>query len=243
MIKLAEQKLNFDLRSCCDSVLSRLNGDVKSIAENTDKNVTEWKTERQFRMTGSRWYRIFTYTENKKPNWRNKSLNYFFPKPFKATPEMLHGIEQEKHARQMYAEQSGIDVKKFGLIISAENPWLGYSPDGVVFKDDKPEKLIEIKCPYAGKTKTVEEILCKLNYIKLPQRTLKEKNSYYAQIQLGMAILNLKKTDFIIYASFDKSFIVIPVELNLSYIEKRLGDLKKAYFEHMIHNICTKETM
>ena len=82
---------------------------------------------------------------------------------------------------------------KFGLIISTQNPWLGYSPDCVVFKEGKPDVLIEIKCPYAGKTKSVEEILINLKYIKLPERTLKEKHEYFGQVQLGMALLNLKK--------------------------------------------------
>jgi hypothetical protein len=30
-------------------------------------------------------------------------------------------------------------------------------------------------------------------------------NTYYGQIQMGMALLNLKKTDFVSYASHDKS--------------------------------------
>lgn len=37
-----------------------------------------------------------------------------------------------------------------GLIISQEFPWLGFSPDGVIFEENIPVKLVEIKCPYIG---------------------------------------------------------------------------------------------
>lgn len=60
---------------------------------------------------------------------------------------------------------------------------------------------------------------------------------------MGMAVLNVEKTDFIIFASFDKSFIVITVNLNRSYVEKLLLTLKETYFTRMIHYACEREKM
>lgn len=92
-----------------------------------------------------------------------------------------------------------------GLVISRENPWLAYSPDGVTVDENGITKLIEIKCPLLGETKTIRDVVPSIKYLT-ENSTLKEKHSYYAQVQIGMAILNILKTDFIIYASFDDSF-------------------------------------
>lgn len=105
-----------------------------------------------------------------------------------------------------------------------------------------PEKLIEIKGPFKGKTEKAEKILHELNYINLPYRSLKEKHEYYGQIQLAMAILNLKTTDFVVYSSFDKSIALISVDIDLQFLAKMLPALKKAYFEHMLHVVCVNNS-
>lgn len=43
------------------------------------------------------------------------------------------------------------------LVLSKQNPWPAYSPDDVIFKDGKPWKLLEIKCPFDGKIKPIEK--------------------------------------------------------------------------------------
>lgn len=38
--------------------------------------------------------------------------------------------------------------------------WLGYSPDGELVDDSNyPSKLVEIKCPYKGKTHNINEFM------------------------------------------------------------------------------------
>ena len=58
---------------------------------------------------------------------------------------MKHGIEQEPNVRKGYEYTRNVKVVQLGLIAPAENPWLGYSPDGVALdENDIPNKLIEI---------------------------------------------------------------------------------------------------
>lgn len=61
----------------------------------------------------------------------------------------------EHTARKTYAENNKYDVFECGLIVSEKHPWIAYSPDGIVFNGNKPIKLLEIKCPIAGKLKYV----------------------------------------------------------------------------------------
>lgn len=95
---------------------------------------------------GSRCYSIFTY---KQTDWKKKSINYFHPKGF-TNKFVQHGITHEKEALALYQRNLGYDVVVPGFIICKKYPWLGYSPDGIIFKEGKPLRLLEIKCPFAG---------------------------------------------------------------------------------------------
>lgn len=89
-------------------------------------------------------------------------------------------------------------VIETGFIVCRINPWIGYTPDGVVFENGLPSKLIEVKCPYDGVTQTIDDVVRKQKwFIKTESgATLNEKHQYYGQVQLGMAVLNVKKNRF-----------------------------------------------
>ena len=91
-----------------------------------------------------------------------------------------------------------------------------------------------------GKTKTASDIARSVKYVNT-DLTLKKKHSYYAQIQLGMAILNIKTTDFIVYASFDESFLLIEVDFDLEFTSDMLISLKATYYNEMLHHVCIQE--
>lgn len=57
--------------------------------------------------------------------------------------EMLHGIEQEPHARNAYEVMTGYDVAPGGFVLHPVFDMAGASPDGLVGSDG----LLEIKCP------------------------------------------------------------------------------------------------
>lgn len=55
---------------------------------------------------------------------------------------------------------------------------------------------------------------------------------------MGMAVLNLKNAHVMIYASFDKSFIILNVCLDMEYATDLLSKATKNYFNHMLHYLC-----
>lgn len=69
----------------------------------------------------------------KKNRWETKSLNYFYPKTF-STKATLHDKTKEQEAREEYEIFVNTKVA-CGAMISKLNPWLSYSPDGVIMKD------------------------------------------------------------------------------------------------------------
>ena len=79
-------------------------------------------------------------------------MKYFYPKSFKGTYATRYGNNQEDFARQAYMTNlpSAETVIQCGLIVCQKNPWLACSPDGIVFRDKRPIRLLEIKCPVLG---------------------------------------------------------------------------------------------
>lgn len=154
-----------------------------------------------------------------------------------------HGLEYEPIARKVYEDLISSKVVECGLIVSKENQWLACSPDGILFLNNKPFKLIEIKCPYEGRKRRMSEVINTIKWLerKNDQLTLKQRHAYYAQIQISMAILNLQSTDFIIYTPFDNNLITLSISFDEEYAKDILWSLKKIYFDKMIHFICEKK--
>lgn len=86
---------------------------------------------------------------------------------------------------------------------------------------------IQPYCPY----------LCKGDDGKI---ILNKRHSYWAQVQVNMAILNVSYCDFIVFCSYDKSFVVVPVEFDYVNCKALLLKLKNIFCEKMIHVICEK---
>ncbi|OXU27636.1 hypothetical protein TSAR_004165, partial [Trichomalopsis sarcophagae] len=86
--------------------------------------------------------------------------------------------------------------------------------------------LLEIKCPFIGKkldiSATIINCVGKCLEVKGEQIQLKEKHSYYGQVQLGMALINVEITDFVIYSAVDNEVFILKVKRNDNNIRKML---------------------
>lgn len=242
MNDLAKEFVN-DLNKCCRNTYSSkilvMKNDIIEICAETLTDKSRWHMERQYRITGSRCYSLFTASKNPKTKWIEKANGYFWPKKF-SNEDTKYGNKTEKAAREAYEAFTTSKVKETGLIISESNPWLAFSPDGVIL-DDKgvPKKLLEIKCPVAGQELEIDKLLPTLSYLdKKRGMRLRVKHPYYGQVTLGMAILGLEECDFVIYSSREKKVHIETIALNINFAKLLLTTLKKTYFDNMLHNLC-----
>lgn len=229
-------KIVFTMKDCCQTFYDSkiVCNDVFEKEKITKRSIIEWKNERKFRITGSRCYNLYTYSKH---DWENKSIKYFWPTEFK-TKATNHGNKFEAEAREAYMNECLLHVEECGLIICKNEPWLAYSPDGVVIKDSKVYRLLEIKCPLDLQNTERGTLLQKCKYLNQKEFSLKEKHQYYGQVQLGLTLLNLKQCDFVIYSSESKTLEIITIDYNKEFATKLLSTLKKNYFENMVHNVC-----
>ncbi|CAM4313665.1 unnamed protein product [Leuciscus chuanchicus] len=116
------------------------------------------------------------------------------------TAAMKRGLVLEPVAIEEYCRVKNTNYWPCGFIIHPDAPWLGSSPDGVVFDptENPPYGLVEIKCPNCK-----SYVDCK--YLKLHGNTmqLKRQHSYYWQVQGQLLISGMEWCDFVVFAEDD----------------------------------------
>lgn len=131
---------------CCEKLYDAIMNEDPRLTITISQNSPQWHKARQYRITGSRCYEIYTYCGT---DWQMKSKKYFWPKSF-SNKYTRHGLKYENVARAAYITKTGNTVRECGMITVNSNKWLGFSPDGIVVENDHPVVLLEIKCLYAG---------------------------------------------------------------------------------------------
>ncbi|CAI6376996.1 unnamed protein product [Macrosiphum euphorbiae] len=208
----------------------------------SQKDKSFWDHCRQYRTTGSRYYGLYTFNKTFKTDeqWALKASRYFWPKLF-TNKFVKYGLQYENIARDLYSKEFNTNILECGLVIDVNNPWLGYSPDGVIIDEYfLPIKIIEIKCPFDGKKLGIKDLLNSLKYIvKHPNGSLslKKPHCYYAQVQMGIVLLNVKECDFIVHSSYENKNAVLKVIYDEDYCKNLFGSLKVIYFERLIHEV------
>ncbi|KAI2646375.1 hypothetical protein H4Q32_028342 [Labeo rohita] len=116
------------------------------------------------------------------------------------TAKMRRGAEMESEVTVEYSKLKNVNYSPCGLIIHPNAPWLGASPDGVVFDPtDNPQfGLVEIKCP------NVKNIVdCKYLQMDHGFLTLKKSHAYYFQVQGQLLVSGMQWCDFMVWAQED----------------------------------------
>lgn len=156
-----------NMGDCCKVSFSKLSTDFYEVLYRSQKDKSFWDHCRQYRITGSRCYGLYTFNKTFKTDeqWSLKATRYFWPKLF-TNKFVKYGLQYENIARDLYSKEFNTNILECGLVIDVNNPWLGYSPDGVIIDEYfVPIKIIEIKCPFDGKKLGTRDLLNSLKWI------------------------------------------------------------------------------
>lgn len=167
-----------------------------------EQNSSVGLTKRQLRITASEYKHFFTST-NLTDLINNK---LWYKTEISHLPQTMYGCENESNAIIDFEINNKLIVKQCGLFVNKLFPGLGCSSDGLIFENEKMISCIEVKCPQVLKDCSPFDLdkvknsnnLCYT--VKNNQIHLKRNHSYYFQIQLTLAILELEYCDFIIWS-------------------------------------------
>ena len=155
-------------------------------------------------------------------------LRLLQPKRF-STPATRYGIDMEPIAIAEYLKyqhthgHTALTVSSSGFLVCSSHPFLGASPDGVVYDPSnnlEPFGYLEIKCPYKSKNISPKEASLSSGFFCFFDPTsdcllLKENHAYYSQVQGQMGVGCHPWCDFVVYTNhgitvqrirFDKAF-------------------------------------
>eukprot|EP00112_Aurelia_sp_Birch-Aquarium-sp1_P020389 Seg5241.2 transcript_id=Seg5241.2/GoldUCD/mRNA.D3Y31 product="hypothetical protein" protein_id=Seg5241.2/GoldUCD/D3Y31 len=159
-----------------------------------------WMIHRAGRITASTCYKVSRMQDSK--SLLESVMQYKPPFTSKYTE---YGKAMEPEAcRSFFLEESknheNFTIYQSGLVIDADFPCLGASPDGVVTCSCHGTGILEIKCPYKYK----DGLIGWSNARDFPiDETLlvKQNHMYYYQIQLQMELCQVEFGYFYVYAN------------------------------------------
>ncbi|CAN8002354.1 unnamed protein product, partial [Ixodes hexagonus] len=204
---------------------------LRICAETKSQDTTKWQRERKVRITGSKCRSYFTFTPKDDRSWEDKVSSMLEDK-FRGNEDTRYGKAAEPQALEKYMQLSNSIVTKLGLVVHPLVPWLGYSPDGIVFKSESPAILLEVKSPRLGKTRKASDLAQenKLQYLIKDGENFKlnPNHTYFSQVQLGMFLLNLNVTHFIVYSEVEP--LLVTVQRCDAHIDELVQKLQFVYF-------------
>ncbi|KAH6945487.1 hypothetical protein HPB50_008726 [Hyalomma asiaticum] len=155
------------------------------------------------RITGSKCHSLYRFLPSPEHGWQEKIMK-LLTQNFAGNDATRHGKACEKPAIEEYASNTRDAVFTAGLVINPVVPWLGFSPDGIVFRHGKPAVLLEIKSPMRGKTETISDLVnqkkegldCStIHVFKLCQVGTKENKSF-SSVTFPRVLCDLVSTAF-----------------------------------------------
>lgn len=158
-----------------------------------------------------------------------------------------YGISNEPIAAKRYEEVlqnmgHDVTVAHCGLLVNPAFPWLGASPDRLVYDPAEGSYgVLEIKCPYSLREKKGEELATATFCSELTDSgpRLKREDYYYAQLAEQMGVSGLSWGDFVVYG---KDFILIErIQLNKAEWDGMRDQLNYFYFNTLLPFMETAE--
>lgn len=148
---------------------------------------------------------------------------------------MNEPLAARRYEEVMQAMGHEVTVSNCGLLVNPAFPWLGASPDRIVYDPaESSYGVVEIKCPHSLRNKKVEQLseatFCSELSDSGPR--LKHDHFYYAQHVGQMGVSGLSWGDFVIFA--DDFILIERLRLNLTEWEALKEKLDEFYFNTLL---------
>ena len=204
--------------------------EIKTIEQTTREQAQSkrWKAERSCRLTASNFGTVMKLGPVADPaKVADRIVN---GGDLMHVASIRYGKEMEPYARKFFCRVTDLDVQPSGLCIDKDHTMLAGSPDGII----NDHTIVEIKCPYSARDKTLEE--ARLPYLKeIPgdkgNWQLVKSSQYYHQVQGLMGITGATRCYFVVFYMKDDG----PGRIWWTVVEKVPGLYKNV----MVPKLCS----
>jgi hypothetical protein len=218
---------------------------ILRISERTklQSETTFWYLYRKCVITGTLCKRVIS--QNLK-NEKNEKINRIISKQFQSTftnQALEYGKINENTAINIFFKSfsqnhKNAKLRKCGLVIYENLPFVAGSPDAIVACECCPEPyVVEVKCPFRLKYTGISNWRC-LEYFN-EEQLLKRSHTYFNQINLYQGILGLKKAFFIVYAR--DQIISKLIEFDETFFKNQIKNLSEYYIKFYLPDVIGKK--
>ena len=198
--------------------------------ETSEQTASEkWKAQRLGRITASVAHSVLHAKQETLVNPDSYIVGNIMQCSSFTSQSTEYGQRSESIAKQLYKDleknHTEFRFKDSGLVIDTNHPFLGASPDGIASCTCCGHRLIEIKCPFAFKDMTIEQICMQPGYhlqMKDGSVSCKPSAPWYTQMQMQMHVTKYSSCHLVIYTQLPPFIHVIPVEYNKEFIDSML---------------------
>ncbi|XP_065669374.1 uncharacterized protein LOC136088745 [Hydra vulgaris] len=153
-----------------------------------------------------------------------------------------NAISNSKPLSDIFIHQN-LRVERIGLCIDFEKPWYAASPDGAVYCTCCGHGVLEIKCPFSLKDKSLKEVIVKDAFCVGVNMNgnyfLKQEHQYFFQVQLEMRVTGVSYCDFMVWTPSE--FVVLRIEPDTSFIENVLIKCDIFWNTFILRELVTRE--
>ncbi|XP_077548147.1 uncharacterized protein LOC144160941 [Haemaphysalis longicornis] len=194
------------------------------------QNTPLWLEERKKRITASRFGDVVL----RKAAVSEKFIASFLKQGNCTTHYMKVGHDNEENAISKYKELRGVEVHPVGLCVNPGAPFLGASPDGLVWdKTNNDFGLVEVKTLAKAMEDglTVEEAIQKRLVPFFKEGKLSERHKYFYQIQGQLGVTGLTWCDLVVDSGGD--IYVERIMFDAQVWEDMFAILQRFYTTHL----------
>jgi len=197
---------------------------------------------------------LITYLNDGNKNAIYNRIEKFFNQKKKSNDQLnsrqlntSENIILEKHVLGVLSAKWNIQIRRGFYVINKHIPFLSLQCDGIGIVTNKPEFVIEIKCPQPLKMVSAKQFFKRQDKLKNnciifngQGYELDKTSRHYLQIQLLLATINLKYGFMVFYSKYANDYLLIKVEKNDNYIEGLLLNIEYIYNEFVINKLRNK---
>ena len=203
-----------------------------------------WFAHRRGRITASNFHSVcHTSTSNPSESLIQKLLQ---ERQMIKSPAMKWGIEHEPDARKQYLElasknHSGLSFKSAGLFINPHYPYLGASPDGLVYCECCGDGVIEIKCPYSIRQFNPAFVTKSDFFLKstVDGMKLSSTHEYYTQIQGQLFVCDQAYCDFICWTP--QGIFIERIKKDVAFWEEMQPNLERFFKDVLLPRMMAND--
>uniref|UniRef100_A0A2C9KJD1 YqaJ viral recombinase domain-containing protein n=1 Tax=Biomphalaria glabrata TaxID=6526 RepID=A0A2C9KJD1_BIOGL len=209
------------------------------------QNCEQWRRERIYRLTASNVHTIL----KKQDNFVDfaASLLANSRKDFSAVLPVRLGKLREPMVKNILRNKFSKHIfRNTGLVVHPLFPFIGASPDGLLYHPDNP-MIVEIKCIYNPSRQSLIQLSDKrkdfcLEFSKDKGNfVLKTTHSYYTQIQMQLFCTNLDTCLFALFYDFKQPLFLEVIHIDQAFCKNALSLLSKFYFQYYLPELVSRD--